>query len=190
MTTGLILEWRKEVPTGSIGVLQRKLDRRSRFVADEPSRPELRQPLFPTTPDRTGLLERLCESMMAMADGTAWALALPLGMMHCKNVAPAVVTPEPKQSRRHARQHGRPLTRYHVLDIRPMTLALERDGRARQGGLAASLLITATIDAAPDSWRRLVGQMLRAFATPDAPIPPLPDAPGSADLYRAMARTP
>jgi AcrR family transcriptional regulator len=54
--------------------------------------------------------------------------------------------------------------------------------------MANAGVITATSDAAPDSWRRLVGQMLRAFATPDAPIPPVPDAPDSADLYRAMTR--
>ncbi|WP_206797496.1 TetR/AcrR family transcriptional regulator [Amycolatopsis sp. MtRt-6] len=56
--------------------------------------------------------------------------------------------------------------------------------------MANAGVIAATADAAPGTWRRLVGQMLRAFATPDAPLPPLPDAPDSADLYRAMARTP
>ena len=56
--------------------------------------------------------------------------------------------------------------------------------------MANAGVITATSDAAPNGWRRLVGQMLRAFATPGAPIPPLPDAPDSADLYRAMTRTP
>jgi AcrR family transcriptional regulator len=55
--------------------------------------------------------------------------------------------------------------------------------------MANAGVITATSDAAPDSWRRLVGQMLRAFATPGAPLPPIPDAPDSADLYRAMTRT-
>lgn len=132
MTTGLILEWRKGVPIGPIGLTQWKLDHRGRFVADDPSRPELRQAQFPMIPDRPGVLERLCESLMTMADGTAGVLALTLGMMHCKNVTPKLVTAEPKQSRRHVRQHGRPLTRYHVLDIQPMTRTLERDGRARQ----------------------------------------------------------
>ncbi|MEW2621345.1 hypothetical protein [Streptomyces sp. NPDC048106] len=40
--------------------------------------------------------------------------------------------------------------------------------------------------AAPDTWRRLVAHMLRSFATPDAPLPPLPDAPAPTALYRAM----
>jgi AcrR family transcriptional regulator len=52
--------------------------------------------------------------------------------------------------------------------------------------MANAGVIAATGDAAPDSWRRLVGQMLRAFASPDAPMPPMPEAPASAGLYRAM----
>lgn len=54
--------------------------------------------------------------------------------------------------------------------------------------MANAGVITATGDDAPDSWRRLVGQMLRAFAAPGAPLPPMPEAPGSPALYRAMAR--
>ncbi len=56
--------------------------------------------------------------------------------------------------------------------------------------MANAGVIAATADAAPDSWRRLVGQMLRAFATPGAPIPPMPPAPASADLYRAITAPP
>jgi AcrR family transcriptional regulator len=54
--------------------------------------------------------------------------------------------------------------------------------------MANAGVISATARDAPDSWRRLVGQLLRGFATADAPIPPLPAAPSSADLARAMAR--
>src|SRR5919108_35526 len=52
--------------------------------------------------------------------------------------------------------------------------------------MANAGVIAATVDAAPDSWRRLVGQMLRAFATPGAPLPSMPEPPSSAALYRAM----
>ena len=52
--------------------------------------------------------------------------------------------------------------------------------------MANAGVIAATADAAPDSWRRLVGQMLRAFAAPGAPLPPMPDPPPSDGLYRAM----
>lgn len=54
--------------------------------------------------------------------------------------------------------------------------------------MANAGVIAATGDDAPDTWRRLVGQMLRAYAAPDAPLPPMPDAPTSTALYRAMTR--
>jgi AcrR family transcriptional regulator len=54
--------------------------------------------------------------------------------------------------------------------------------------MANAGVIAATADDAPDSWRRLVGQMLRGFASPGAPLPPIPAAPSSDDLYCAMAR--
>jgi len=54
--------------------------------------------------------------------------------------------------------------------------------------MANAGVIAATRDAAPGSWRRLVAQALRAFASPDAPLPPMPEPPSSAALYRAMIR--
>jgi AcrR family transcriptional regulator len=56
--------------------------------------------------------------------------------------------------------------------------------------MANAGVIAATGDAAPDSWRRLVGHMLRAFAAPHTDSPPLPPAPASTALYRAMIRQP
>ena len=56
--------------------------------------------------------------------------------------------------------------------------------------MANAGVIAGTGDAAPDSWRRLVGQMLRAFATPGAPLPSMPEPPSSAALYRAMTGSP
>jgi AcrR family transcriptional regulator len=52
--------------------------------------------------------------------------------------------------------------------------------------IANAGVIAATGDAAPDTWRRLVGYMLQAFAVhePDT----LPPAPEPAALYRAMIR--
>ncbi|MDQ1042507.1 AcrR family transcriptional regulator [Streptomyces sp. V4I2] len=54
--------------------------------------------------------------------------------------------------------------------------------------MANAGVIAATGDAAPDTWRRLVGHMLRSYAAPDAPIPALPEAPRPTALYRAMVR--
>ncbi|MEU6782784.1 helix-turn-helix domain-containing protein [Nonomuraea angiospora] len=54
--------------------------------------------------------------------------------------------------------------------------------------MANAGVVAATADAAPDTWRRLVGQMLRAWATPGAAVPPMESAPAPAALYRAMVR--
>lgn len=55
--------------------------------------------------------------------------------------------------------------------------------------MANAGVVAATAEEAPDSWRRLLGHLLRAFANPDAPLPPMPPIPSSNDLYRAMARS-
>ncbi|MFF9041792.1 TetR/AcrR family transcriptional regulator [Streptomyces sp. NPDC014892] len=54
--------------------------------------------------------------------------------------------------------------------------------------MANAGVIAATGDAAADSWRRLVGHMIRSYAAPGAPIPTVHDAPEPTTLYRAMAR--
>ncbi|WP_328223241.1 MULTISPECIES: TetR/AcrR family transcriptional regulator [unclassified Streptomyces] len=54
--------------------------------------------------------------------------------------------------------------------------------------MANAGVIAATGDAAPDTWHRLVGHMIRSYATSGAPIPPLPEAPAPTTLYRAMVR--
>ncbi|MGX1675577.1 TetR/AcrR family transcriptional regulator [Streptomyces sp. NPDC055400] len=54
--------------------------------------------------------------------------------------------------------------------------------------MANAGVVAATGDAAPGAWRRLVGHMLRSFATPGTNIPPLPEAPTPTALYRAMVR--
>ncbi|WP_328779025.1 TetR/AcrR family transcriptional regulator [Streptomyces canus] len=54
--------------------------------------------------------------------------------------------------------------------------------------MANAGVIAAAGDAAPDTWRRLVGHVLRSYAAPGAPIPALPEAPAPTALYRAMVR--
>ncbi|WP_432194326.1 TetR/AcrR family transcriptional regulator [Streptomyces sp. bgisy027] len=54
--------------------------------------------------------------------------------------------------------------------------------------MANAGVVAATGDAAPDAWRRLVGQMLRAYATPGTEPPAVPRAPAPQTLYRAMVR--
>ncbi len=54
--------------------------------------------------------------------------------------------------------------------------------------LMANAGVIAATAGATDSWRRLVGHMLRAFANPGAPVPPMSKAPAPRALYRAMLR--
>ncbi|MEV4113831.1 TetR/AcrR family transcriptional regulator [Nonomuraea sp. NPDC049695] len=54
--------------------------------------------------------------------------------------------------------------------------------------MANAGVVAATGDDAPDAWRRLVGHMLRSYATPGAPLPPPAGAPAPTALYRAMVR--
>lgn len=138
MTAELVLEWRKGNPIGPIAVLHWRLDERGRYVADETRKP-LTQAQFPESPDHPGVLSNLCESFLMMADGATGVLLMTLGMMHCKNVQTSVMKPEVKQSQRHQRRHGNPLTRYHVLDVRPVTRALDTDGDAKRDGIGAAL---------------------------------------------------
>jgi AcrR family transcriptional regulator len=52
--------------------------------------------------------------------------------------------------------------------------------------MANAGVLTATADAAPDTWRRLVGYLLQACAAQAAQ--PLPDPPAPRQMYKAMLR--
>jgi AcrR family transcriptional regulator len=54
--------------------------------------------------------------------------------------------------------------------------------------MANAGVVAATVDAAPGTWRRLVSQMLRAWAAPGATLPPMEPAPAPTALFRAMVR--
>jgi len=57
--------------------------------------------------------------------------------------------------------------------------------------MANAGVIAATADAAPETWRRLVGYLLRAFAAHEdagQERDDLPPAPAPTALYRAMTR--
>ena len=51
--------------------------------------------------------------------------------------------------------------------------------------MANAGVVTATRNAAPDAWRRLVGYLIQAFA---ANTSPLPEPPTKAQMYRALMR--
>jgi AcrR family transcriptional regulator len=52
--------------------------------------------------------------------------------------------------------------------------------------MANAGVLTATADAAPETWRRLVGYLIQACAAPAAK--PLPDPPSPRQMYRALLR--
>jgi AcrR family transcriptional regulator len=52
--------------------------------------------------------------------------------------------------------------------------------------MANAGVVTATRNAAPDAWRRIVGYLIQSFATEAAQ--PLPDPPTRAQVYRALMR--
>ncbi|MFJ6438803.1 TetR/AcrR family transcriptional regulator [Streptomyces sp. NPDC091416] len=54
--------------------------------------------------------------------------------------------------------------------------------------MANAGVVNAAGNAAPDAWQRLVAHMLRSYATPGAPLDPMPDAPEGSAIYRAMIR--
>lgn len=60
-------------------------------------------------------------------------LLLAISFMHCKNVTTRTEVPPPKLSKAHQRRHGKPLTRYQVIDIHPFREAVQRAGGGRTG---------------------------------------------------------
>jgi hypothetical protein len=54
--------------------------------------------------------------------------------------------------------------------------------------MANAGVVAAAGDDAPDTWRRLVGHMIRSYAAPGAPIPAVPEAPAPTTLFRTMVR--
>jgi len=68
-------------------------------------------------------------------------LLLAISFMHCKNVARREVTQPAALSKKWNKKHGRPLVRYHVLDIDPMRKVLRDEGGSETTGLKKALHI-------------------------------------------------
>jgi hypothetical protein len=66
---------------------------------------------------------------------------LALSFMHCRNVSTLTEQPPPKLSKIHERRSGRPLLRYHILQIDHMKQVLEKEGHASSLGLKQALHI-------------------------------------------------
>lgn len=69
----------------------------------------------------------------------AYPALLAISFMHCKNVKIPPQEPIPKLSRAFQKRHGRPLLRYHTLEIEPMKKVLETEGEIGKNGLKRAL---------------------------------------------------
>lgn len=66
---------------------------------------------------------------------------LAISFLHCKNVTMEQVVPPAPFSKRHQKKHGRPLEKYHVLNIEPMKKVLRTEGQSEKTGLRQALHI-------------------------------------------------
>lgn len=66
---------------------------------------------------------------------------LALSFLHCKNVVVQTEEPNPQLSRIFQKKHGRPLVKFHVLNIEPMKTILKNEGQVEEVGLKRALHI-------------------------------------------------
>lgn len=66
---------------------------------------------------------------------------LTISLLHCKNVEVVQGTPLEKLDRHHERKHGRPIVRFHTLNIKPMQKVLLTEGNIEHTGLQRALHI-------------------------------------------------
>jgi hypothetical protein len=135
MTAHLNVEWVKDRPIGPIGIMHLFMDEQGKFIPKAGKTEPIELFQAPVDPYHPGLLEELCEPMFfGMVDMYA-SLLMALGLVHCKNVLVEEHSPDTKPSKNHERRHGRPLTRYSTIDIKPITRALDGAKQPGQGTL-------------------------------------------------------
>jgi hypothetical protein len=66
---------------------------------------------------------------------------LAISFAHCKNVERREIEQPSPLSKKWQKRHGRPLVRYHILDIDPMRRVLRDEGGAEESGLKKALHI-------------------------------------------------
>ena len=66
---------------------------------------------------------------------------LALSFLHCRNVKVVEAAPKTEKSQRHIKITGRPLYRWHTLEITPMKKVLQHEGQAEKVGLKQALHI-------------------------------------------------
>lgn len=83
-------------------------------------------------------MEQLQKSLLTT---TVVPALLAISFMHCRNVTVRKETPPAPLSKKYQKRTGRPLLRYHVIQIDHMKQVLEREGHASTEGLKKALHI-------------------------------------------------
>ncbi|MFD9950230.1 hypothetical protein ACFWYW_56070 [Nonomuraea sp. NPDC059023] len=138
MEANLFVEWDKGKPF-ILALMTWFLGEDGRYIAEGELPTPYTKMSFPQDPDHPRIVENLCEQLVMRYGIAVATLAMTFGLMHSKNVDIVVQVPGEKQSRAHHKRRGVPLTRYSVLDIQPVTQALEREGKASAEGLGTAL---------------------------------------------------
>jgi hypothetical protein len=79
----------------------------------------------------------MCSNIILMIFPAFFAISL----MHCKNTKITPIEPPEKLLRKSIKKHGKPLCRYHVLNIEPMKAILRSEGNIEKNGLKKALHI-------------------------------------------------
>ena len=136
----LIAEWQKGKPVGPIARWLVRVDPSGRVMPE--GLINGLPPLFAFPLQLSGLDDAAAYSFTNALGPSFLAPALfAISLMHCKNVRLHSVDPPERVSAKHERKTGRPLTRYHVLNIEPMRRILDREGEAQTRGLRHALHI-------------------------------------------------
>lgn len=129
----LIDVWTQREPTGE---LQRHVRENVMIRPGEAEYDESWQTLDEMYRDRQATAER---SMIALA---LYPFLQAVAFTHLRNATVAPVDPPAKLSARHRRKHGKPLARYHTIEIEPLKVALaaRRSGVRRGAPVGAAAL--------------------------------------------------
>lgn len=81
------------------------------------------------------------ECQMSLDRASIQPALMAISFMHCKNIKVQPQEPSSKLSKAFQKRHGKPLLRYHTLEIEPMKKVLETEGSIGQNGLKKALHI-------------------------------------------------
>lgn len=135
---------------------------------DDPTRSNLFGGLLAPIIDRVPIGDSAPIDRILSGDTYAlyYPVLLALSFLHCKNVTVATNEPNPKLSRVFQKKRGRPLTRFHTLEIEPMKEVLIREGEVEKMGLRRALHIVRGHFATYSEEHPMFGRMTGTFYRP------------------------